>query len=171
MIASATEEVANTSYLVVYVLLGIMGLCGVSGLGGLFLYVKKKGKAEAEAVEKAKRDDETAKVVQGDPNAPIGSPEWRGLKGVVPDLVRQMQDMNGVLRDVQRNITRNGLNTSGVGDTVARTERDVGKLRESVDQHIGESREQHRQMWQSINAKADKSTVEEALARKADKEA
>lgn len=135
--ATTQEAVANSVYLWVYVLIGVIALFGTGGFAALVVWFKRQGVRDAQL-------DEAVRVVLGDPKADIGSPEWLGLKGVVANIDRATR--------------RNGLTTNDVGDVAGRIELKLDRHAQTLSEHMGESREQHRAMWLAINRKADKVT-------------
>lgn len=122
-------DVANASYLWVYIVLGIVGLVGTGGLVGLVRWVK------AQAVRDSKID------ALLDPD-----------KGVMALLGTQGKQLG----DLQRSMRPNGLDTDQLGDIAKRTEREVGKLRDEFSKHVGASDEVHRALREDIDRKQDR---------------
>lgn len=139
MLIAATGAVSTTTvaYNLLYILIGLFLLGGAGGGYGLYRAIKSAGVKEAKI-------DRMLAFFEGD-----GTKDNPALKDRLDSQDRQ-------IALAVKATSSNGLNTNQVGDIAKRTENAVAILTESVNQHIGESRESHRSIWKELGRKVDK---------------
>jgi hypothetical protein len=135
--ATTQQDIANSAYLWVGVVVGLLMLLG--GGGGVYALVKwlkRQGVRDG-------RLDEMIDPEEG----------WRPQLAAIKS---QLGEQDVVLAAAKRSMQSNGLDTMQVGDIARRTELAVRELQSSFDVYRGANETEHKSLWVAVNRKADK---------------
>jgi hypothetical protein len=123
VLASSTADVANSAYLWIYILIGLVTLLGSGGAVGLYRAAKKQGVRDQQF-------DLVIKAVLPDENGKGG-------------LTNRLSALDRQLDEIKHEQKPNGGNTQRLGDIAKRSEGKIDALSTKLDQHIGQSTEVH----------------------------
>lgn len=139
--ATTQQDIANSAYLWVGVIVGLVLLLG--GGGGLFALVKwLKRQGVQESQQSVMREQ------WFDPDD--------GFTASMRKINTRLDGQDTVLAAAKQSMQSNGLDTNQVGDIARRTELAVKDLQSSFDVYRGSNESEHRSLWVAVDRKADK---------------